>query len=121
MNAVEFFLLFQKLKPLHVPGDMAGVRHDLEILHRSNEALLLLLEISLVGKRQRGLGLLEHIEREPRRRFALGMEMSFQGGRCLSACRALIQDQMTRDGEGGSHRRKRLHELSSGGHRVVLS
>ena len=37
MNAVEFVLRFQKLKPLHVPGDMASVRHDLEIFHGSNE------------------------------------------------------------------------------------
>ena len=120
MNAVKLFLLVQKLKPLHVPGDVASVRHDLEFLHRSNEALLLLLEISLVGKRQRRFGLLEDIEREPRRRFAFGMEMPLQWDRRLSSCRALIQDQMTRDGEGGSHRRKGLHELSSGGHRFVL-
>ena len=58
MNAVELLLLLQELKPLHVPGDMAGVRHDLEVLHRSDEPLLLLLEISLVGKRQRRLRLL---------------------------------------------------------------
>ena len=86
VNAVEVFLFFQELKPLHVPGDVAGVGLDLEILHRSDEALLLLLEISLVGERQRGLGLLEHLEREFRGCFALGMEMSFQGGRFLSAC-----------------------------------
>ena len=58
MNAVEFVLLLQKLEPLHVPGDMAGVRHDLEVFHGSNKPLLLLLEISLVGERQRRLGLL---------------------------------------------------------------
>ena len=31
MNAIEFVLGIQKLKPLHVPSDMASVRHDLEI------------------------------------------------------------------------------------------
>jgi hypothetical protein len=44
MNAVEVLLLLQELEPLHVPGDMAGIRHDLECLHGSDEALLLLLE-----------------------------------------------------------------------------
>ena len=114
MNAVEFLLFFQELKPLHVPGDVAGVRHDLEIFHGSNESFLLLLEISLVGKRQRRLCLLEHIQREFRGRFALGMEMSLQRGWFLSACGALIQDQMTGYGES----RKGLHELSSGCHRI---
>lgn len=33
MDAVEVRLLFQKLKPLHVPGDVASVRLNLEILH----------------------------------------------------------------------------------------
>ena len=69
MNAVEFVLLVQKRKPLHVPGDMAGVCHDLEIFHGSNEPPPLLLEISLVGKRQRRVSLAEHIQRELRRRF----------------------------------------------------
>ena len=58
MNAVEFVLGVQKLEPLHVPGDMASVRHDLEIFHGSNETLLLLLEISLVAERQRRLCLI---------------------------------------------------------------
>ena len=64
MNAVEFLLRVQKLEPLHVPGDMASIRHDLEIFHRSNQSLLLLLEISFIGERQRGLGLLEHVQRK---------------------------------------------------------
>jgi hypothetical protein len=52
VNAVEFILFVQELKTLHVPGDVSGVRHDLEIVHRSNESSLLLLEIPLVGERQ---------------------------------------------------------------------
>ena len=118
MNAVELLLLVQELKPLHVPSDMAGVRHDLEIFHGSNEALLLLLEISLVSKRQCGLGLLEHLESESRGRFALGMEMSFQRGWFLGACGPFIQNQVTRYGESGSRSRKGLYELSSGSHRL---
>ena len=31
MNAIEFVLGIQKLEPLHVPSDMAGISHDLEI------------------------------------------------------------------------------------------
>jgi hypothetical protein len=51
-------------KPLHVPGDASGVRHDLEILHRSDQPLLLLVEISCVAERQAGPRLLERIQGE---------------------------------------------------------
>ncbi len=117
MNAVEVVLLVQKLKPLHVPRDMARVRHDLEVFHRSDEAALLLVEISLVGERQSGARLLEHIERIFRWRFALGMEMSLQRiGRLrlrLRVCGAVIQHQMSGDGEGCSDRGKGLDEFAS--------
>jgi alkyl sulfatase BDS1-like metallo-beta-lactamase superfamily hydrolase len=36
MNGVESRSFFQELKPLHVLGDMTGVRLDLEILHLNN-------------------------------------------------------------------------------------
>ena len=57
MDAVEFVLLVEELEPLHVPGDVAGIGHDLQVLHRGDQALLLLLEIPRVGERQRRLGL----------------------------------------------------------------
>ena len=78
MNAVEFFLLFQKLKSLHIPSDMATVRHDLEIFHRSNEPLFLLFEVSLVTERQRGLARLSTSRVNCEGRLALRVEMSFQ-------------------------------------------
>ena len=43
MDAVEFILLVQKLKSLHVPGDMAGFRHDFEVFHGGDQPLLILL------------------------------------------------------------------------------
>ena len=52
---------------------------------------LLLLEISLVGEWQAGLGLLEHIQCELRRRFTFEMEMSLQGVDLLSASGAHIK------------------------------
>ena len=64
MDAVEFDVFVQKLKPLHVPSDMAGIRHDLEILHGSDEPLLLLLEIPLIGEWQSSLGLPKCVQRE---------------------------------------------------------
>ena len=64
MDAVEFVLLIQELEPLHVPGDMAGIGHDLQVLHRSDEALLLLLEVPLVGKWQGRLGFVQNLQRE---------------------------------------------------------
>ncbi len=50
----------------------------LSVLHGSDEALLLLLEIPLVGERQFGLRLFEHLQRELRGCLALGVEMTFQ-------------------------------------------
>ena len=46
---------------------MACVGLDLEIFHRSNETLLLLLEISLIAERQRRFRLFQHLLREFRR------------------------------------------------------
>ena len=64
MDAVEFVLAVQKLEPIHVPGDMACVSHDLEILHGSDEAFCMLLKISLIAERQRGLSLIENFQSE---------------------------------------------------------
>ena len=62
MNAVEIVLLVEELKPLHVPGDVARVRHDLEVRHGSDQPLLLLLEILGIAERQLVARLLEHIQ-----------------------------------------------------------
>ena len=78
MNAVEFFVLIEELKPL-MPSDVTSIGHDLEIFHRSDEAFLLLLEISLVGKRQVGFCPLQHLESELRRCLAFWMKMSARG------------------------------------------
>lgn len=51
VDAVEVPVLVEELEPLHVPGDVAGVGHDLELLHLSDEALVLFCEISGVGER----------------------------------------------------------------------
>ena len=75
MDAVELVLLIEELEALHVPGDMAGIRHDLEVRHGCDQAPLLLLEVPLVGERQGRLGLLQQLDRESRRRLALGVEM----------------------------------------------
>ncbi len=117
MNAVEFVLRIQELKPLHVPRHVARVRHDLEIFHGSNQSLLLLLEIPLVGERQHSRSPLEHLQRKFRWSFALRMEVSFQRSRFLSVCGALVEDQVTDYGEGCSRSRKGLDELSSSRHR----
>ena len=78
VNAVEVVLLLQELEPLHVPGDVAGVGLDLHLLHRGDEAPLLLLEVPLVSERQRALGLGEYLLGELRRGLALGVEVSLQ-------------------------------------------
>ena len=106
MDAVELVLCIEKLEPLHVPRHMAGIGHDLEVLHRRDEALLLLLEVSLVGERQRGLGLLEHVQRELRRRLTFGMEMSLQRIDLLRARRRRLEEEAVGQGEGGASGRQ---------------
>ena len=78
VNAVEVVLLLQKLEPLHVPSNVASVGLDLHLLHRGDEAPLLLLEVALVSERQRALRLGEYLLGELRRGLALWMEMSLQ-------------------------------------------
>ena len=50
VDRVEVAVFFEKLKTLHVPGDVSSVGHDFEFLHRGNEALLLFLDVTLVGE-----------------------------------------------------------------------
>ena len=117
MDAVEFVLLVEELEPLHVPGDMAGVGHDLEVFHRSNQTLLLLLEISLVGERQRRLRLFQDLQREFRRGLALGMEMASQGTLWSCVCLAFQRKPMMAYCKGRTCGRKGLNKLSSRRHR----
>ena len=78
MNTVEVVLLVQELEPLHVPGNVAGISHDLEVFHRSDKPPSVLIKIPGVGKRQTGAGLLKHIDRVLRGSLALWMEVSVQ-------------------------------------------
>ncbi len=121
MDAVEIILLVQKLKPLHVPGDMAGIRHDLEVFHGGDKPLLILLEIPRVREWQAFARLLEDLQREFRRRFALGMEMPLQWRRRLRlrlrVCRTIVQDHLPSDRKGRSDCGKRLHEFAACRHR----
>ena len=59
MDAVELLRLVEELEALHVPGDMAGVGHDLQFRHWRDEALLLLFEVPLIGEGQGPLGAAE--------------------------------------------------------------
>ena len=51
MDAVEVVLLVQELEALHVPGHMTGIRLDLQLLHRGDEPLLLLVQVSRIAER----------------------------------------------------------------------
>ena len=59
---------------------------------------------------------LQHLQRELRRRLALGVEMPLQGADLLRARGARIEDKVFRQGEGGCRSRNGHHELSSGCH-----
>ncbi len=123
MDAVEVVLLVQELKPLHVPGDMAGIRHDFEVFHGGDEPLLLLLEIPRVRERQAFARLLQDLQREFRGRFALGMKMPLQGNRRLRLRLrtrwTVVQDHTSSHRKSCSYRWNRLDELSSGCHRSL--
>jgi hypothetical protein len=51
VHAIELILLVDEVEGIHVPGDMARVGHDLALLHRRDEALLVLVEIAGVVER----------------------------------------------------------------------
>jgi hypothetical protein len=107
MDTVEIVLLVQKLKPLHVPGDVAGVGHDLKVRHRSDKPLLLLLEISCVAKWQAGARFPELIQSKFRGCFPLGMKMPSQrNGRFLSVHGTVLQRQAPADRKRCPHRGK---------------
>src|SRR5262249_26314426 len=95
---------------------------DLEIIHGSDKAPLLLLEISGVAERQPIARLLQGGQSETRRRLALGMEMSGQRSRRrLSQRRAVVQHETAADCERCAYRRQCLHKFSSGCHWRLLS
>ena len=73
MDAVEVLALQHPLPTIHVPGHVAGVRHDLHVGRRCDEALLLLLEVLLVGEGQGGARLFEHRHRVLRGQLAFGV------------------------------------------------
>ena len=121
MNAVEVLLLVEELEPLHVPGDVAGVGHDLQFLHRSDQPLLLLLEIPCVGERQAAARLPSTSSVYFEGALPLGWKCPAKGAATLLGPRGtVIQHQMTTDSERCAHCRKCLHKLSPGCHRRLL-
>ncbi len=52
MDGIEFVLLIEEFESFHVPRDMTGVGHDLQIRHVRDESALVLVEIAGVVKRQ---------------------------------------------------------------------
>src|SRR5262245_9950678 len=118
MNAVKIGASIEELKTLHVPGCMAGIRHDLEVLHRGDKALRLFLEVFLVAERQARLGLLNRLDRKLGWCLALGMEVSRQRGCHLLSVRGVrIQNQMSGHRRGGARSKKCLDKLSPRRHR----
>ena len=62
MDAGKLLTVEEELVAFHVPGDIAGIRHDLPGVRRSNEALLLFLKVPGVGERQCGARLFEYFQ-----------------------------------------------------------
>ena len=122
MDAVEVPVLVEELETLHVPGDVAGVGHDLEVRHRGDEAALQLIEVALIGERECPLRLLQHLQREPRRSLSLGVEVSLERRRgILRASGAFPEQSTTADRKGGPNGWNGLHELSTSCHFFTFS
>jgi len=52
VNAVEVLAVHQEVVPPHVPGDVAGIRHDLGVIRLGYESSVLFLEVPFVIKGQ---------------------------------------------------------------------
>ena len=116
MNAVELFLLVDEFEPLHIPRDVAGIRHDLHVGHRGDETALVLVEVAGVGKWQSRTRLPQRLHCELRRRLALGVKVTLERRGSLRARRAFIQDQIPGDRERRTSCRYRLDDIAPGGH-----
>jgi hypothetical protein len=75
VDAVEGILRVDEVELVHVPGDVARVRRNLPLRHRRDEALAVLVEIPGIRERQGLPCLVQDIDRELRRRFALRVEV----------------------------------------------
>ena len=64
VHAVEILVLQQEFITAHVPGDVAGIGHDLFVVRRSDEAALRFLKIPLIFERQRAADLLSELDGE---------------------------------------------------------
>jgi hypothetical protein len=64
MDAVEFLAVHEPLVALHVPGDVAGLGHDLFVVGGCEEALFRLVEVALVFERQESFLFASHLDRE---------------------------------------------------------
>ena len=100
IDAVETRAAVQELEAIHVPGNVPVIRHDLGVFRRRNESLRLLLEVALVGERQRGGRLLQHFFRERRRWFSLRIEV----------CTRLGSENQGAGRRNGEHQRERCGE-----------
>ena len=75
MDTGKILALHEPVVALHVPGHVAGIRHDLLVRRRRDEALLLLRKVPLVGEGQRGPRLLQDLLRVLGRGLALWVEV----------------------------------------------
>ena len=77
MHTVDLFRLIQEQVTLHIPGDISGIRHDLQIYTSGDKTTFPFLEILPIRERQSFSGLIEYFQCEFGRRFALRMEVAF--------------------------------------------
>ena len=82
----------EELEPLHVPGDVAGVGHDLQSVMGAMRPCLL-LEVRFRRRAARPC-LLEHFQSELRGRLALGMEVARQRVDLLGARWCRLEEQV---------------------------
>jgi hypothetical protein len=87
VDAVELLVTQQEIVAAHVPGDVAGLGHDLPVGRRRDESALRFLEVAPVLERQGGALAILQLDRVLRRGLSLGMEvLRHAGGRIRGSC-----------------------------------
>jgi hypothetical protein len=92
VDAVEILSLKQPLVAPHVPGNMAGLCHDLLVRRRGDEAFLLFLEVPFILEGKAGPQFLLHLHRVLRRHLALGVEVFARIGRYAASAARVTAD-----------------------------
>ena len=108
---------FEELEALHVPGDVAGVGHDLQLGHRGDEAALLLVEVAVSAKGSVAFAASRISSVCCDGALPLGWKWPASGAASCGPRRTALEHEVAGDGEGRAHGRHGGEEFASRCHR----